>query len=343
MSFFDRGIYLEQHKEPAISKKIRMADGISFETFDADKFLSVKDEYIYKIIEISKIRDEHTGELMLDIINRGLRSGAEKLVINAVDDDPYTSSSSTALVQLKEYAILGARLVCKVLGIRRISCAVNANIDQDGSDFKFPETLCGEDVKKIDGKYPIATRLKDHYREKIIVIGSCALINLAKTVVDGEISKICFLTVAGDCVKSPANVAVYVGTQLKDIFETFSFEKEPQKLILGAMMTGRPVETAEVGVDMATKTIVALSKYTVKTGLNCIGCGRCVQVCPQELSPYYMYKSSKRQIEAPTLLKLAEKCTLCGCCSHVCPGTCNPTHYIRLLKNKNQSLQTKED
>ena len=343
MSFFDRGIYLEQHKEPAISQKLRVAEGISFEQFNAEKFLSVQDEYIYKIIEISKIRDEHTGEFLLDVINRGLRSRARKLVVNAVDDDPYTSSSSIALLNLKEYAILGARLVAKTLSITDISCAINANIDQEGTSFRFPDTILGEDVKKIDGKYPIATRLSDHYRENIVAVGSCALINLAKTIVDGEISKLCFLTVAGDCVEKPANVVVNVGTQLKDIFEICPLNKDPQKIILGAMMTGRPVETAEVGVDMATKTVVALSKYTVKTGLNCIGCGRCVQVCPQKLSPYYMYKSSKRGIESPTLLKLAEKCTLCGCCSHICPGTCNPTHYIRLLKNKGQRLQNKED
>lgn len=343
MNFFDRGVYLDQHKEPAISKKLRMAEGISFQPFDAEKLLTVKDEYIYKIIEISKIRDEHTGELLLDVVNRGLRNGAKRLVINAVDDDPYTSSSSVALIRLKEYAMLGAKLVAKTLGISKISCAVNANVDRDGSFFKLPDTICGEDVKKIDGRYPIATRLQEHYRDRIVAVGSCALINLAKTIVDGEISKICFVTVAGDCVEEPANVVVNVGTQLKNIFEICPLNKEPQKLILGAMMTGRPVETAEVGVDMATKTIVALSKYKVKTGLNCIGCGRCVMVCPQKLSPYYMYKSSKRGIEAPTLLKLAEKCTLCGCCSYVCPGTCNPTHYIRLLKNKSQSRKSKED
>lgn len=343
MNFFDRGIYLEQHKEPAITRDLSLAEGIGFVPFDAEKFLSVQEEYVYKIVEISKIRDEHTGEFLLDIINRGLRNGSRKLVINAVDDDPYTSSSSTALLNLKEYVVLGAKLVAKTLGINDISCAVNANIDQEGTTFKFPETILGCDVKKIDGKYPIATRLSNYYREKITAVGSCALINLAKTVVDGEISKLCFVTVAGDCVLQPANVVVTVGTQLKDIFEICPLDKDPQKIILGAMMTGRPVETAEVGVDMSTKTVVALTNYTVKTGLNCIGCGRCVQVCPQKLSPYYMYKSSKRGIESPTLLKLAEKCTLCGCCSHVCPGTCNPTHYIRLLKNKSQSLQTKED
>lgn len=342
MSFFDRGIYLEQHKEPAISKKLRVAEGISFKPFDAERYLSVADEYVYKIIEISKIRDEHTGEFLLDIVNRALQNGAKKLVVNAVDDDPYTSSSSTALFRLKEYAMLGARLVAKVLSTREISCAVNANVDIDVPEFKIPETVCGEDVKKIDGKYPIAIRLQEHYREKIAAVGSCALISLAKMVIDGEIPKICFVTVAGDCVEDSANVVVPIGTQIKDLFEMCSLNKEPQKIILGSMMTGRPVESMEVGVDFNTKTVVALSKYTVKTGLNCIGCGRCVRVCPQGLSPYYMYKSSKRGIDAPTLLKLAENCILCGCCSHICPGTCNPTHYIRLLKNKNQSLQTKE-
>lgn len=342
MSLFERGIYLEQHKEPAMSRKIKWAEGIKFEPFDSQKYLSVQSEYIYQIVEISKIRDEHTGELLIDILNKALQNRSKELVINAVDDDPYTSSSAAPLFSLKDYAILGARLFSKVMGTTQIFCAVNASIDTDGSLFKIPETVCGIDVKKIHGKYPLASRLQERYKRNVTSVGSCALINLAKTVIDGEISKICFVTVAGDCVKNPANVAVSAGTQIKELFDVCGLLEEPQKIILGSMMSGRAVESTEVGVDFTTKSVIALKKYTIKTGLNCIGCGRCVRVCPQRLSPYYLYKSSKRGIEAPTLLKLAEKCTLCGCCSYVCPGTCNPTHYIRLYKTKLQRQKTKE-
>lgn len=343
MSLFERGIYLEQHKEPAMSRRLVIAEGISFKDYDEEKYLSLKGDYIYKLMEFAKIKDEHTGSLLIDKANSALRSRTEHLVINAVDDDPYTSSSSCALFHLTSYALLGARLFAKAIGAKRISCAVNGDIDISGSLFKIPEKLYGVPVRKINGKYPQAIRLEKAFRENVTAVSSGALINLAKTIIDGEVSKICFVTVAGDCVKHSVNVAVNVGTQIKDLFEWCGLLGEPQKIIVGSMMSGRAVETTEVGVEVTTMSVIALSKYTVKTGLNCIGCGRCVLVCPQKLSPYYMYKSSKRGIEAPTLLKMAAKCTLCGCCSYICPGSCNPTHYIRLYKNKLQSLQSREE
>jgi electron transport complex protein RnfC len=147
-------------------------------------------------------------------------------------------------------------------------------------------------------------------------------------------TKICFVTVAGDGVQYSSTVAAPCGTPVKKLFEECMVKLKNQKIILGSVMSGRAIESTDVGIEENTKSVILLNNYSVRTDLNCIGCSRCVSVCPQRLSPYYIYKSSKRGINDDALKTLAKYCTDCGCCSYVCPGKCNPAHYIRLYKRR---------
>ncbi len=327
------GIELSQHKEPALSRDIIMLDDIEFKDFDLSDYRDIDPETVYKIIELSKIRDEHTGEFLIDIINRALLKETDRLLLNAVDDDPYTSSSYCAMKNLSKYAVLGLNLVGKILKPKKRRCVINHNLDDDGIESKIPEKIFGLQVKKVNLSYPISPRLNRYYDGETVAIGACALINLAKAVIDGEMSRICFVTVAGDAVEYSSNIACKIGTPVSELLNETSPEK-CQKMILGSVMSGRAIETTDVGVEENTKSVILMKKYSVRTDLNCIGCGRCVSACPQRLSPYYIYKSSKRGYDDEALKTLAKLCTDCGCCSYVCPGKCNPAHYIRLYKRR---------
>ncbi len=327
------GIDLSQHKEPALSRDIITLNGISFSDFDLSEYRDVDSETVYKFIELSKIRDEHTGEFLIDIINRALLKPIDRLLLNAVDDDPYTSSSYCAMAQLPKYAVLGLNLVAKILKPKKRRCVINPSLDDDGIDSKIPEKIFGLKVKKVNLSYPISPRLNRYYDGEVVAIGACALVNLAKAFIDGEMRKICFVTVAGDAIGYSCNIACQAGTPVSELLEKCSPEKY-QKLILGSMMSGRSIDTTDFGVSENTKSVIALKKYSVRTDLNCIGCGRCISVCPQRLSPYYIYKSSKRGYTDRALMALSKMCTECGCCSYVCPGKCNPAHYIKLYKRR---------
>ncbi|MEG2203757.1 MAG: 4Fe-4S dicluster domain-containing protein, partial [Oscillospiraceae bacterium] len=52
----------------------------------------------------------------------------------------------------------------------------------------------------------------------------------------------------------------------------------------------------------------------------CIGCGRCAGVCPEGLSPYYIYKVMHSPGRRGLELFDADRCTGCGTCSYVCPA-----------------------
>lgn len=328
------GIELAQHKEPAFSRNITFLDGVEFKDFDLNQYRDIDNETVYKIIELSKIRDEHTGEYLIDIINRAVQKKTDVLLLNAVDDDPYTSSSYAAMHHLSKYAVLGLNLVGKILKPEKRRCVVNRDFDIDGINSKVPEKVLGLKVKKVNLSYPISPRLNRYYDGQVVAIGACALVNLAKAVIDGEMSKTCFVTVAGDGVEYSCTVAAPYGTPISRLFEECSVELKGQKIILGSVMSGRAVESADVGIEETTKSVILLKNYSVRTDLNCIGCGRCVSVCPERLSPYYIYKSSKRGYDDSALKTLAKYCTDCGCCSYVCPGKCNPAHYIKLYKRR---------
>lgn len=64
---------------------------------------------------------------------------------------------------------------------------------------------------------------------------------------------------------------------------------------------------------------------------NCIGCGRCVDICVGRLTPYRLYANSKKISEAMKNELLS--CFECGCCSLVCPSRLPLYETFAVLKH----------
>ena len=57
-----------------------------------------------------------------------------------------------------------------------------------------------------------------------------------------------------------------------------------------------------------------------KEDVTCIRCGACLNVCPMNLQPLYMYAYEKKEdVAALNRLNVLD-CIECGCCSYACPG-----------------------
>jgi electron transport complex protein RnfC len=53
---------------------------------------------------------------------------------------------------------------------------------------------------------------------------------------------------------------------------------------------------------------------------NCIGCGRCREVCPVGLDPEELFKAVVVQKKDAAVRGAATECHGCGCCETVCPS-----------------------
>ena len=69
-----------------------------------------------------------------------------------------------------------------------------------------------------------------------------------------------------------------------------------------------------------SRAVLALRDEEKKRRYQCIGCGRCTEVCPEDLTPFYInrfYELGK--LDALSFYDV-HRCIGCGTCSYVCPA-----------------------
>ena len=76
--------------------------------------------------------------------------------------------------------------------------------------------------------------------------------------------------------------------------------------------------------------------------VSCIGCGKCIDVCPANLLPTSIYKSMKAEDLDKARELNATSCCECGSCAYVCPSEIPLTQWIVQAKNE-ISIQEREE
>ena len=65
---------------------------------------------------------------------------------------------------------------------------------------------------------------------------------------------------------------------------------------------------------------------------ECMGCGRCLNVCPANICPVFIMESIN---DKDKLKKLhPEKCIECGLCSYICPSKIGLRDVVKIAKKK---------
>ena len=408
----NRGISLEQFKEPAISRpineffdvktvflpvseelKIRPNEKLSrgrlvstgirpesvdsfssvngkavavgefeFEKFEGQRFLRVDSDGTITAPDMKKYNnaEPNDDDIMFAINECGILNvtdkktlkeiyeehprGARNLVINAVDDEPYVSSRIIQLLQRGEHIAPAVRALNRIFAARHIRIDVYEG--NDDISVKIPKTVGGYEVNCVNQKYPLSRRMKSDSETVYIDIG--ALLSFYYSAVDKCAWTNTIVTVAGSSVKKPCNIEVPIGTPIGDILNACGLTKRPKSIILGGPLTGYLVDGTDIPVLRSTKAILAFNEEFSYETAACIGCGKCIDVCPEKLLPYYIYTYYlDNNIEKLYRLS-ADKCTECGCCSYICPARIDLRQYVKLsrrtlLKEMWQNEQSSQD
>ena len=65
---------------------------------------------------------------------------------------------------------------------------------------------------------------------------------------------------------------------------------------------------------------------------NCMGCGRCIKVCPQKLCPVFIMKNLNNIDKLKDFHP--ELCVECGLCSYICPSKLGLRDAVIMAKKK---------
>lgn len=278
----------------------------------------------------------------------------DHLIVNCAECEPYITVNHRLMVEQPERLVNGLKILLKVFGLQKGYIAVEDNkpdaiaiLKEKTAGSELPIEVC---VMKT--KYPQGDERQIIYAltGKELTSGhlpfevGCLILN-AETVaaiydaVEYGMPLIeRFVTVDGDCIKTPKNLSVRLGTPINELIEYCGgLVKDPHKIICGGPMMGIAQWKMYAPTVKGTSSVLVFSnknrkRFTDKP--SCIHCGRCVGHCPMHLMPNYLVAfANDGQLDKCKQFDILG-CVECGSCSYDCPADVPIVQTIRAAKGK---------
>jgi len=281
----------------------------------------------------------------------------ETLIINGCECEPYITCDYRIMLELTDKIIAGVKLARRASGCSRTIIAVEDNkpeaieaMNQALKRFKNSE---GIKVVPVKTKYPqggerqlIKAVLKKNVPTGgippmigVVVLNVATVAAVAEAVISNLPLTHRIVTVTGEAIAKPGNYNFPIGMSVENIIEFCGgVTQKSAKVVLGGPMMGIAIADLKTPITKTTNAVTVLTKEQIgrakfeRRQTACIRCGRCLQVCPENLNPTKIAHAVKYN-----LLDAAEKyymnaCIECGCCSYVCPANIEVTGYIKTGK-----------
>ena len=266
----------------------------------------------------------------------------EAIVINVCTDEPFVNSTVCLLNTMPQQIIKAIEYLVKAVGVNTVKIAVTDNsyagLDAFLEALKEYKGLIKFEVAKVGNNYPVGDEeiLTSVLRKgkkvpngkakpKMIVIDAAVCFSVYQAVARGYADDYKLITVlgVGQHGNEQKNVWVKVGTTIGDILiqTRFGDYGNITKIVVGGPMRGKAVSGFDVAITKTTKSVLFMSGMEGALNLEskCIGCGKCVKVCPINLLPYRLDELSQNEDYDGCKKFGVEACTKCGCCAYVCP------------------------
>jgi electron transport complex protein RnfC len=145
-------------------------------------------------------------------------------------------------------------------------------------------------------------------------------------------------TVTGKYIPNPGNFIVKIGTNAADLVAACGGVTNPDATVkAGGPMMGFVQEKLDFPIMKGSNGIIAVDTEHADP-VECIKCGRCVDVCPMELQPLYF---AKLAMGDPQELKDRNimDCMECRCCEYICSSKIPLVDLIKIGKNKVRGMK----
>ncbi len=282
----------------------------------------------------------------------------EVLIINGSECEPYITCDYRIMLERTSRIITGIKLARKASGCSQVFIAIEDNKPKaiEVMSEALAEHAHGDDMRvvPVKTKYPQGgeRQLIQAILKRVVPTGGIppaigvVVLNVATTaaiaeaVIAGTPLTHRVVTVTGEAIANPGNFNVAIGTSVRDLIEFCGgVTKKSAKVVVGGPMMGIAIADLDTPITKTTNAITVLTGEEIgkakfsRRQTPCIRCGRCLQVCPENLNPTKIAHAVKNN-----LLDVAESyyinaCIECGCCSYVCPANIEVTGYIKTGKN----------
>ena len=291
---------------------------------------------------------------------RGGIGKVDKLVINGAECEPYLNGDHLTMLNFSEQLLKGIELVRIASGVDKAYYGIEVN-KQDAIDklnslhpeqygieivpeaVKYPQGGEKMQVKAVTGREVKPGGLPSGVGANVVSTRTCYAIYQACYEGKPVIERI--VTVSGSALKGTVNALTRVGTPLGYLAEQCGgFVKTPRKIVLGGPMMGICATNFDAPTIKGTAGVLFFTEEEDRHVDNptCIRCGKCIEVCPMNLEPVFMYMYySKGDFENMEKYHVND-CFECGSCAFNCPARMPLTHAFKTAKLMFQAKAAKE-
>lgn len=271
----------------------------------------------------------------------------EVVLLNGCECEPVLTADHRLMVEFPDEIIYGLRAMMKASGAKKGVIAVEDNkpdaieaLQSKMSDFddleivvaktKYPQGAEKMLIKRVMGcEVPRGGLPMD-------VGAIVANVSTAKAVSDALqtgmplIERI--VTVSGERLNKPGNYMIKNGTSVKEIINHCGgIQGDDVTVKIGGPMMGIQINSWNVPVMKCSNGVIAV-ETKVKEAVECIKCGRCMDVCPMELKPLYYTKYGVSQDWEGFKQQNVMDCIECGCCEFICSSKIPIVERIKIGK-----------
>ena len=279
-----------------------------------------------------------------------LSHGAELLIINGVECEPYISCDDALMRHHASEILRGVDILAHIAQPKLVLIAVEDNKPEaatalraalgerpyqlrmvptkypSGGERQLVQLLTGREVPS--GGYPADIGIL------IQNVGTAFAIKRALD--DGEPLIERLVTLCGGAIAQPGNYWVPLGTQVGHLLTHVGWKPyRNAQVIMGGPMMGFALPHTEIPVVKISNCILAPARGELADGSDaqpCIRCGACAEVCPAQLLPQQLFwHSSSKNHDKAREYHLFD-CIECGACAYVCPSAIPLVHHYRVAK-----------
>jgi len=281
----------------------------------------------------------------------------ETLIINGCECEPYITCAYRIMLEWTDQIIAGIKLAKKASGCSEVFIGIEDNKPRAIEVMSEALISSGsEDIKvvAVKTKYPqggerqlIKAILNKNVPTGgippmigVVAVNVATVAEIAAAVVCGQPLTHRVVTVTGEAVAKPGNYYTAIGTTVGELIEFCGgITQKAAKVVLGGPMMGIAVADLSTPITKTAGAITVLTKEQIggakfaRRQTACIRCGRCLEVCPENLNPTRIAHAVKSNFLDAAESYYLSACIECGCCSYVCPANIEITGYIKTGKS----------
>lgn len=272
----------------------------------------------------------------------------DTILLNGCECEPLLTADHRVLLEFADDVIFGLKAILKAVGAEKGVIVIEDN-KPDAIQLMNEKTAELDNIEVVTAKtkYPQGAEkmlIKRVTGRKVPSGGlpadvGCIVSNISttKAIADAILTGMPLIervvTVTGERVKNPGNFIVKIGTNTKDLLDYCGgVTGDDVTIKAGGPMMGFLLTDTNVPIMKGSNGIIAVdTDHTAEQ--PCIKCGRCMDVCPMELSPLYFAKFADEENWQGMKDKNVMDCIECRCCEYICSSKIPLVTKIKAGKN----------